>query len=79
MVPSARTTGVEIFNPEGFAHDQKWTTQVLKMKYIRVERYELEAARALVGGGPRRVSGHRYLCAFQHVLELIENRVDGQI
>jgi hypothetical protein len=37
MVPSARTTGVEIFNTENFAHDHKWTIQVLGMKNIGVE------------------------------------------
>jgi hypothetical protein len=50
------------------------------MKYIgRLERYELEVARALVGAVPRRAPGHGYMCACEHGLELIENRVDGQI
>jgi hypothetical protein len=80
MAPNPRSTVIEIFYPEGFAHDYEWTTRALGMKHFGVWNDTSVTWPELPWVVyPDGFQGTNIPVYAPHILELIEGRVDGQI
>ncbi|KAH9994041.1 hypothetical protein BJV77DRAFT_1144094 [Russula vinacea] len=64
------STVIELFTPEGFAHDYEWTTRALGMKHIAVWN---DTSRS----HPEGFQGEQIPVHGPYVAELIEDRADG--
>ncbi|TFK33086.1 hypothetical protein BDQ12DRAFT_448647 [Crucibulum laeve] len=80
MPPTRASTVIEMFYPEGFAHDYQWTTRALGMSHFAVwnDTHRTYPNKPEVNY-PEGFQGNEIPVYAPTIIQLIEDRVDGKI